>query len=421
MAFTQLTADLNNVQRLDNYPPDDAGMTPALLKATFDKGPNDIKTYINDTLLSEISQAIGTLGAAGLGIGGAYSAATTYPARTIVTYNGFAYVTLKQVTGVTPTNDNTNYVLLVGPGGVATFKGRQGAVVPASGDYNMAQVGGSNRNLLINWDFRNPVNQRGQSSYTGAGYTIDRWRLASTTYGACTISIDSDGVTITAGASTTTVADIFIQKLDIDPLPYIGRYLTMAFDVGAYAGTWNLRVRYSNSGAYISQGVVTVNTTGVIQVSAAIPANCNAVEIAVQSVSIVAGNYIKLKAAKVEHGTASTLANDMPADYGEQLALCQRRLIKIPGTLSYLPAVYRTTSNVGVIVPVPVTMGANPSFASGSFVVYKAGVEQTGFVFTSATAYAGFLHCVLTKSSHGITSSDVITVSLADVVFSADL
>lgn len=32
------------------------------------------------------------------------------------------------------------------------------------------------RNLLDNSDFRNPVNQRGQTSYVGNGYTIDRWR-----------------------------------------------------------------------------------------------------------------------------------------------------------------------------------------------------------------------------------------------------
>lgn len=31
-------------------------------------------------------------------------------------------------------------------------------------------------NLLDNSDFRNPVNQRGQSSYNGITYTIDRWR-----------------------------------------------------------------------------------------------------------------------------------------------------------------------------------------------------------------------------------------------------
>ena len=30
-------------------------------------------------------------------------------------------------------------------------------------------------NLLDNWYFANPVNQRGQTSYTGTGYTVDRW------------------------------------------------------------------------------------------------------------------------------------------------------------------------------------------------------------------------------------------------------
>ena len=34
-------------------------------------------------------------------------------------------------------------------------------------------------NLLDNSDFRNPVNQRGQTSYTGNQYTIDRWRTYS--------------------------------------------------------------------------------------------------------------------------------------------------------------------------------------------------------------------------------------------------
>ena len=35
------------------------------------------------------------------------------------------------------------------------------------------------RNLLDNSDFRNPVNQRGQTDYTSNGYTIDRWALYS--------------------------------------------------------------------------------------------------------------------------------------------------------------------------------------------------------------------------------------------------
>lgn len=49
---------------------------------------------------------------------------------------------------------------------------------------NSAKLGGKApeyyiqpRNLLDNSDFRNPVNQRGQTDYTSNGYTIDRWEL----------------------------------------------------------------------------------------------------------------------------------------------------------------------------------------------------------------------------------------------------
>ena len=51
MILPRLSTDLNNISKLDNYPPDDLGMTPALLKARFDQSGNDIKAYINETLL----------------------------------------------------------------------------------------------------------------------------------------------------------------------------------------------------------------------------------------------------------------------------------------------------------------------------------------------------------------------------------
>ena len=42
----------------------------------------------------------------------------------------------------------------------------------------------SNPNLLDNWYFGNPVNQRGQTEYTSDGYTVDRWALVSTGAGS---------------------------------------------------------------------------------------------------------------------------------------------------------------------------------------------------------------------------------------------
>ena len=54
----------------------------------------------------------------------------------------------------------------------------------------------SNPNLLDNWYFADPVNQRGQAEY-GEGYTIDRWCLYVS--GTTTISIEN-GVVIHEGA-----------------------------------------------------------------------------------------------------------------------------------------------------------------------------------------------------------------------------
>lgn len=67
---------------------------------------------------------------------------------------------------------------------------------------NSAKLGGKApeyylqpRNLLDNSDFRNPVNQRGQTGYSGSVYTIDRWFLWSANSNA-TLSTDGNIVAI---------------------------------------------------------------------------------------------------------------------------------------------------------------------------------------------------------------------------------
>ena len=47
---------------------------------------------------------------------GDYNASTTYYALDIVGYNGGSYLAMKEVTGVTPSNDQTNWMQLSGPG-----------------------------------------------------------------------------------------------------------------------------------------------------------------------------------------------------------------------------------------------------------------------------------------------------------------
>ena len=55
------------------------------------------------------------------------------------------------------------------------------------------------RNLLDNADWRNPVNQRGATSYSAAGYTIDRWVKA---YSRPTVTVNSTYVTLKNDSTT---------------------------------------------------------------------------------------------------------------------------------------------------------------------------------------------------------------------------
>ena len=52
------------------------------------------------------------------------------------------------------------------------------------------------RNLLDNSDFTNPVNQRGATSYTGIGYTIDRWRSWDNEF---SLAVGAGGITVNGG------------------------------------------------------------------------------------------------------------------------------------------------------------------------------------------------------------------------------
>lgn len=75
----------------------------------------------------------------------------------------------------------------------------------------------SNPNLLINGDFRNPVNQRGQVSYAGGAtkqYTIDRWCMGDSDYGR-SVSVVDGGVQIknTNDQYVSTFQQIFEKPL----------------------------------------------------------------------------------------------------------------------------------------------------------------------------------------------------------------
>jgi hypothetical protein len=246
-----------------------------------------------------------------------------------------------------------------------------------------------NKNILHNWDFRNPVNQRGQSSYATNGYTIDGWRT------------NADSVTLTVNAASITVAfavDNFRFYHLVEYIDPAATY-TLSFDVETVTG----EVYFTNNTRLVV-GMNKVTLTGLT----------SAYYFGIYG---KAGSSITLKRAKLELGAVSTLAYDPPADYGEQLALCQRYCLLMATQRGVRMRSY-SPNTVFFTIPTPASMRADPSITGTLAVVDMAGNIQSGFTL-QAFADGGNLTINANKNAHGLT--DAYLYASTPVVFSADL
>jgi len=175
-------------------------------------------------------------------------------------------------------------------------------------DYASAHGGIYRKNLLHNWDFRNPVNQRGQSSYSVANYTIDRWR---TNDANISVNINSGYITVSNNGAAERH---FLQQLEfMVPGDYTISLLLANGDILSES----LNVNDSVAGG--SGASSTKNLTDGLKAQIGEFSSKPALKLI-----IVPGYSFNIAAIKFELGSASTLANDPPADYGEQLMLCKR-------------------------------------------------------------------------------------------------
>ena len=102
------------------------------------------------------------------------------------------------------------------PEGVATLD--ENGILAEAQRPNLAQVGGSNPNLLRNWDFRNPVNRNGQTEYIGSGSTIDQWFIRNDS----SLKLHQNAVVFT---NTSINDNWFYQKFE-QPEIFRGKVLT---------------------------------------------------------------------------------------------------------------------------------------------------------------------------------------------------
>ena len=168
------------------------------------------------------------------------------------------------------------------------------------------------RNLLDNSDFRNPVNQRGETSHSGKGYFIDRWK---NDHIDMTTEIHDGYVSFTNNSASSRAA--FTQNLIGD---HIGKTYTIAVcdhDTGGVYCKSFVVPTATESAQYLSgadfggssfRPGVEKDGSLFVQVMTAIGETSN-----VEWVALYEGAY-----------TAETLPPYSPKGYAAELAECQR-------------------------------------------------------------------------------------------------
>lgn len=177
----------------------------------------------------------------------------------------------------------------------------------------------SNPNLLDNWYFADPINQRGQTEYTGAGYTIDRFRQVDN----FKVTIEDDGLLLFSdSAGGQWIGAILEASRLMEGMEYTFSVLTSS---GLYTETYNLNFDGNYHGALKIDGDVFYHQYRYENGSVSF--------LLIKSWRGTPAQ-IKVKAVKLELGPVQTLAhkdasgnwvlNDPPPNKALELAKCQR-------------------------------------------------------------------------------------------------
>lgn len=285
-----------------------------------------------------------------------------------------------------------------------------------------------NPNLLDNWYFGNPVNQRGNTEYTSVGYTVDRWSILNNV----TATLQNASLNIAYTESGWNLYT-FLDKVLMPGTTYTLSCLYKASGNSIrLVCTWGTNKFFFNEQAPISDDWTLAEITGTIPADATIDIN----EIVVQSLGSGAGNF-SLKAIKLELGPTQTLAhregdkwvlNEIP-DYGEQLRRCQRYFLKIGDVSHYCSfgnGVARDGQFVSITIPTPVTMRGTPGLVAipVGFIMRHSDTIVSGGANFSVDAFSQNSIMLKVQSQVALTPGDMWEAFLqpnGSLMFSADL
>lgn len=282
------------------------------------------------------------------------------------------------------------------------------------------------RNLLDNWYFAAPVNQRGQTSYTGAVYGIDRWRSLA----GNTISVETSGLRIT-GSNDTSFSNMIQQNFPEELLNALdGETVTASILVAENTGGGAVATRLGSiPGSAVTTGLSTFTVTfnkishSYFSIQCATPKTANFV---VQAVKLELGTQQTL-ARKAVDGTWVLI--DPPPNKAEHLARCQWYFYRRKGTGSYSNygnGYINSANGAFIFVNVP-EMRVTPTVkASGNFVLSMPGTAISVTSISSGGASSNGLQRISASAANSLTSNTPVRLQANNdtstyIDFSADL
>ncbi len=237
----------------------------------------------------------------------------------------------------------------------------------------------SNPNLLDNWYFADPINQRGKTEYipsSSYGPAIDRWNIWGT-------------LTINDGYITHTIPNQYwrIQQT-IEKFDYmIGNKIILSALVRGKAGQYVRGTLFKNIAEYV-QGCVgnrplTTNSWEVVEFPMSIGADeqISVLDLYLYTAFQKDGGSLDIKAIKLELGDRQTLAhqdadgnwilNDPPPNIALELAKCQRYQFSLFHQDGYQGYIGPLQSEGGTtaygIIPTPVSLRAKPTIVVSDY------------------------------------------------------
>lgn len=264
----------------------------------------------------------------------------------------------------------------------------------------------SNPNLLDNWYFGRPVNQRGQTEYTAVGYTVDRWKLDI-----------GEAVTLEDGCICLKKSGTYLGEYFDDFNQFIGMTLT---------GSVLLSDGTLRTGSFVYNGSVNQGQTFF---SSELGFYVQALSDSSTQCEINSNvDNVKIKAVKLELGSTQTLAhkegdkwvlNEIP-DFGEQLRRCQRYFVRLTNAYGYGWTYNSSIANF--FVSLPTTMRANPVIkltTNGEIQTINGAKSVTGFEAKGIhpNGFAIDLH----NSANALITGTPVTWHSSSMDISADL